>query len=111
MGIGAQTDTSRRHKFAPSRQGGAPIHSEESAAPCLQPGAEIQHHWLLPCKDGRVCTACSVQMSPNDEIKHREQKYAQVVAQSMEGVFALTDSEHHLGDKCFSFATDCIISI
>lgn len=27
-------------------------------------------------------------------------KYAQVVAQSMEGVFAQTDSEHHLGDKC-----------
>lgn len=27
-------------------------------------------------------------------------KHAQFVTQSMEGVFAQTDSEHHLGDKC-----------
>lgn len=34
------------------------------------------------------------------KMKHTEQKYAQFVTQSMEEVFAQTDSEHHLGDKC-----------
>jgi len=35
-----------------------------------------------------------------NKMKHTEQKNAQFVTQSMEGVFAQTDSEHHLGDKC-----------
>lgn len=35
-----------------------------------------------------------------NKMKHIEQKYAQFVTQSMEGVFAQTDSEHHLEDKC-----------